>query len=1020
MSDLKPQTTSTELIQINAQPDSASERFWRSLEEREGNGAFHQTAAKEFPQGRVPNTGKPSGLNRRDLLKLMGASAGLAGLTACTKLPPEKIVPYVRQPEEFVPGIPVFYATAMPFVGVGRGLLVESHMGRPTKVEGNPGHSSSLGATDVFGQASILTLYDPDRSQVPSHFGKVASWEQFIEDLGDHLVDERSTGGKGLRILTGTITSPTLAEQIQGLLGDFPGAHWHQYEPCGRDAAREGARLAFGQYLNAVYRLDKADVVVSLDSNFMFGEPGSIRYARDFADRRRVVNPGATSNRLYVAESTPTITGSLADHRIQVRSGAIEGLARALAAAVGASGAGSAEAPAGVSADWLAAVANDLKAHRGGSLVVTGDHQSPAVHALVHAINQALGNAGQTVVYTAAIEASPVNETASLKDLVSAMDSGQVRTLILMGVNPVYNAPADVPFLAAMQKVDFRIHLGLFHDETAAQCHWQIPEAHYLEAWGDVRCFDGTASVVQPLIAPLYGGKSALEIVAVLRGQTYASGHDMVRDYWQRQSPGGRGANGSANFEDFWETSLNNGWIEGTAFPAKQVSLNAGAIPAASAASTEGLELVLRPSTSLWDGSFSSNAWLQELPQPFSKLTWDNALLVSPGTATQLGLKREDVVKLQVDGREVSAPVFILPGQAASSLALYLGYGRTQAGSTGSGVGVNAYAIRTSQAPWIITGVQLAKTGAKYHLVTTQNNHLIEQNGQRAEEESDAAFDRRVVRVGTLDEYRSNPGFAQDPPEMNTEAPSLYPNYYEYTQQTYSWGMSIDLNTCIGCNACVIACYAENNIAVVGKDEVDNGRDMQWIRVDTYFRGDLENPESYNEIVLCQHCENAPCEYVCPVGATVHSPEGLNVMVYNRCVGTRYCSNNCPYKVRRFNFKLYSDWETPSLFPLRNPDVTVRSRGVMEKCTYCLQRIMEAKIKAEREDRVVKDGEILTACQQTCPTQAIVFGNMNDHDGKVAKLKAQPRDYGLLRDLNTRPHTTYLARLKNPNPEIKG
>jgi MoCo/4Fe-4S cofactor protein with predicted Tat translocation signal len=1017
MKDLKPQDAPTDLVQIAAQPGSARARFWRSVEEWEGDGAVEKAAAKEFPRGRVPNTG-PGGLNRRDLLKIMGASAGLAGLTACTKLPPERIVPYVRQPEEFVPGIPLFYATAMPFGGVGRGLLVESHMGRPTKVEGNPDHSSSLGGTDVFGQASVLTLYDPDRSQTPSHFGKVASWEQFIEDLGNHLVDERSTGGKGLRILTGTITSPTLADQIQSLLNEFPGARWHQYEPCGRDAAREGSRLAFGQYASSVYRLDKAEVVLSLDSDFMFGEPGSLRYARDFAGRRRMTDPSGSSNRLYAVESTPSVTGSLADHRLQLRSSAVEGLARALASAVGVGGGGSSEPPTGVPADWIAAVANDLKAHRGASLVVTGDRQPAAVHALVHAMNQALGNAGQTVVYTAPLEANPTDETKSLKDLVTAMDAGQVRTLILMGVNPIYNAPADVPFLAAMQKVDFRVHLGLFIDETAAQCHWQIPEAHYLEAWGDVRCYDGTVSIIQPLIAPLYGGRSALEMLAILRGQTYASAHDMVRDYWQREAVAGRVTAGGAGFENFWETSLNNGWVEGTAFAPKQAAANAGAIPASSAAIAEGLELVLLPSPSLWDGSLASNAWLQELPQPFTKLTWDNALLISPGTAAQLGLKREDVVKVQVEGREISAPVFTLPGQATNSLTLHLGYGRTLAGAVGTGVGANAYSIRTSLAPWIITGVRLAKTNATYHLVTTQNNHLIEQNGQRSEEESDAAFDRRVVRVGTLDEYRSNPEFAQDPPDMTTEAESLYPPY-DYSQG-YSWGMSIDLNTCIGCNACVVACYAENNIAVVGKDEVDNGRDMQWIRVDTYFRGDLENPEAYNEIMLCQHCENAPCEYVCPVGATVHSPEGLNLMVYNRCVGTRYCSNNCPYKVRRFNFKLYSDWETPSFYPLRNPDVTVRSRGVMEKCTYCVQRIMETKIKAEREDRVVEDGEILTACQQTCPTEAIVFGNLNDPNSKVTKLKAQRRDYGLLRDLNTRPRTTYLARLKNPNPEIKG
>ncbi len=1020
MNEAKKEMSASKLVQIGPKPEGTQKRFWRSLDEFEGAPAYQKGLKYEYPEGRVPKalTGG-GGLTRRDILKLMGASAGLAGATACTKLPTEKIVPYVRQPEEFVPGIPVFFATAMPFMGVGSGMLVESHLGRPTKVEGNPGHPSSLGSMNLFGQASVLTLYDPDRSQVPSHFGRVATWEEFIAELGDHLADERSTGGTGLRILTGTISSPTLADQIQGLLKDFPRAIWHQYEPCGRDSVREGSRLAFGQYTNSVYHLEKADVILSLDSDFMFAEPGSVRYARDFASRRRMPDPGARTNRLYVAESGPSITGSLADHRLQVRSCDVEALARAIAAAVGVAGAGSSNPPAGVPADWINAVANDLKAHRGASLVVTGDIQPPAVHAVVHAMNEALGSADQTVTYTVPVEANATDETKSLKELVAAMDSGSVRTLIVMGVNPVYSAPADVPFLAAMQKVNFRVHLGIFHDETAAQCQWHIPEAHYLEAWGDVRGHDGTVSVVQPLISPLYGGKSMLEMVAILRGQTYASGHDMVRDYWQNQATAAH-LPVAGNFEDFWETSLNNGTIAGTAYPARAGGAKAGAIPAAGSPAPEGMELVLRPSPSVWDGSWASNAWLQELPQPFSKLTWDNALLVNPANATQLGVKQADIVKVRVDGREIAAPVFVLPGQAANSLTLHLGYGRTVGAGSGTNVGANAYEIRTSEVPWIITGVSVVKTSETHHLVTTQNSHLIEQQGRYVDdEESEQAFDRQVVRVGTIEDFRRNPDFAQDPPEMSTRAPSLYPDYYDY-RKGYQWGMSIDLNTCIGCNACVVACYAENNIAVVGKDEVDNGRDMQWIRVDTYYRGDINDPEMYNEPVTCMHCENAPCEYVCPVGATMHDDEGLNLMIYNRCVGTRYCSNNCPYKVRRFNFKLYSDWTTPSLFPLRNPDVTVRSRGVMEKCTYCVQRIRETEIIAEREERTINDGEILTACQQTCPTKAIVFGDINDLNSDVRKLKAQTRQFGLLRELNTRPRTTYLARLRNPNPEIKG
>jgi molybdopterin-containing oxidoreductase family iron-sulfur binding subunit len=523
-------------------------------------------------------------------------------------------------------------------------------------------------------------------------------------------------------------------------------------------------------------------------------------------------------------------------------------------------------------------------------------------------------------------------------------------------------------------------------------------------------------SIIQPLIAPLYNGKSAHELLAVLQGQPDRSGYTIVRDYWRNHPPIGQLA--TSNFEVWWETSLNDGVIAGTELAGKSVSVKEGFTAAAPVPDVEsGLEVAFRPDASVWDGRFANNGWLQELPRPFTKLTWDNAALVSPATSERLGLSREDVVRLTFEGRELQAPILIVPGHADDSITLHLGYGRRRAGRVGSGVGVNAYTIRPSDKPWSGLGLQIQKTGDHHHLVTTQDSHLINEKGQKVEEESQSAFKRDLVRVATLEEFRKDPNFAADPPEETTKATSLYPPY-DY-KEGYQWGLSIDLNSCIGCNACIVACYAENNIPVVGSTQVDNGRDMAWIRVDTYYRGSLDNPETYNEVVMCMQCENAPCEYVCPVGATVHSPEGLNLMVYNRCVGTRYCSNNCPYKVRRFNFLLFSDWTTPSLYALRNPDVSVRSRGVMEKCTYCVQRIQEVKIKAEREDRIIRDGEIVTACQQTCPTQAIVFGNINDPDTQVSKLKAQSRQYGLLRDLNTRPRTTYLARLRNPNPAIK-
>lgn len=996
-----------DLVQIQAKLEQAPEkRFWRGLEELAGTPEYRDFLECEFPHD--PRQDE-KGVSRRDTLKLMAASAALAGLTACTKLPTEKIVPYAQQrPENFVPGKPLFYATAMPLGGYATGLLVESHMGRPTKVEGNPNHPASLGAADVFAQASVLTLYDPDRAQVVIYNGRIGSWSTFLTSVEQYRADLLRRKGAGLRILTGTVTSPTLADQIKSLLAQFPQAKWHQYEPCSRDTAREGAKQAFGEYVNTVYHFDQADVVVSLDADFLCSGPGALRYAHDFSAKRRVTGPQSAMNRLYVVESTPTSTGAMADHRLPLRASEVEAFARALAEGLGFK-TGAAAAPARVPADWIPALVRDLEKHRGACIVMAGEQQPPIVHALAHAMNDVLASVGKTVTYTSPVEVNPVNQTASLRELVADIQAGQVDTLVILGVNPVYSAPVDLHFAEHLLRVRARIHLSLYDDETAELCHWHVPEAHYLEAWSDARAYDGTVSIMQPLISPLYDGKSAHEILAVLAGQEGLSGHDIVRDYWQRQKPG-------ADCEPFWQRSLNDGVAAGTALPAKPVKLSGTfATQAAKAGGSQGagMEIVLRPDPTVWDGSFANNGWLQELPKPLTKLTWDNAALVSPATALKLGVVNGDVLKLRSREQEVDAPVWITPGQADDSLTVHLGYGRRRAGRVGTGVGFNAYKLRASERPWI-SSVEQQKTGGNYPLVSTQHHHIMGKEGEQVEEESVAARLRSLVRVATLEKFRQEPDFARE--ESGEKAPSLYPGY-KYDGN--AWGMAIDLNSCIGCNACVVACQSENNIPVVGKDQVARGREMHWIRVDTYFHGGLKNPETYNEVVLCMQCENAPCEYVCPVAATVHSPEGLNEMVYNRCVGTRYCSNNCPYKVRRFNFKLYADWTTPSLEALRNPDVTVRSRGVMEKCTYCIQRINTAKIAAEKEDREVRDGEILTACQQTCPTQAIVFGNINDRNSRVAKLKAQSRNYGLLTDLNTRPRTTYLAKLRNPNPEIK-
>ena len=1037
--------TEPDLVSIRTQSEEAHARkFWKEvarLAETEPYKRFLNNAFRR--DGEAPR----GGISRRDLFKLLGASVGLAGLTACTKLPIERIVPYVNPPEEFKPGEPLFFATSMPWAGVAQGVLAWSFMGRPTKIEGNNEHPGSMGRANVFMQGSVLDLYDPDRAQVVSHDGNVGDWNDFLV-----LVDELRTAhlrnqGAGLRFLTGTMTSPSLGDQINDLLRQFPQARWCQFEAVSRDNAREGARTAFGGYVETVYRFDQADVVVSLDSDFLFALPGSVRYARDFANKRRVNDPQSSMNRLYAVEAVPTITGAQADHRLRLRSSQVEAFARALASALGVSFAAANQgAPSGVPAEWLSALVRDLQQHQGSSLIVAGDSQPPSVHALAHAMNEALRNVGKTLVYTAPIEVNPVNQTASFRQLVSEMEAGQVQTLIILGGNPAYSAPADIPFAQNLAKVSQRIYWGLFSDETAVLCNWHVPAAHYLESWGDLRAYDGTISMMQPLIAPLYDGKSAHELLTLFQGQPGRSGHTVVHDYWRSQQP----KLSAQDFEVQWETWLEKGVISGTALPLKAVTLQKNLSVPASSPNPEpsALELIFMPDPTIWDGAFSNNGWLQELPKPFSKLTWDNAVMVSPATAERLRHTMESVhaappptglnirfwfnlgpaerlenelVEVNYRGRKVLGALVVMPGQADDCVAVTLGYGRSRAGRFGSETGFNAYALRTADDPWFSPGVQLKSTGQTYPLAATQYHYAIETHGHAIAEEGVAAFRRDLMRVAGIDEYRKNPDFAKDAQEMTTEAPSLYPalpSPYDL-KKAPQWGMSIDLTACIGCNACIIACQAENNIPVVGKDQTSRGRYMHWIRVDTYYRGGLEDPEIYNEVLPCMQCENAPCEYVCPVGATVTGPEGINEQIYNRCVGTRYCSNNCPWKVRRFNFYRYSDWTTPSFYALQNPWVTVRSRGVMEKCTYCIQRIRHYEIKAEEAGRKLRDGEILTACQQTCPTDAIVFGDILDPNSRVSKLKAQARNYGLLEELNTRPRTTYLAKLWNPNPEIK-
>ncbi len=882
--------------------------FWRSLEEVATTDVFRDYVEHEFPEG--ADTWE-DGRSRREFLKLMAASLAFGGFAACTRQPVEKLVPYVRAPEEIVPGKPLYYASALSHRGYATGVLVESHSGRPTKVEGNPDHPATHGATDAITQASILTLYDPDRSHVVQRGGQVSTWDNFVNAIAVERARFSTQGESGLRILTETVTSPTLAGQLDSVLEAFPGAKWLVYEPFGRDPVREGARRAFGEDVDVVYRVDRADVIVALDADFLSSGSAHLVHAKAFADRRRVSENGNRMNWLYAIESTPTNTGSVADHRLPLKPAAIVAFARELAFHVGVDTSRGDDAGR---ADWVGAIAGDLKAHRGRCLVLPGDEMPPEVHALAHAMNEALGNNGSTFDVIDPVEARTESGRDALAELVEDANAGLMTHLLMLGGNPVYTAPGDVDFAAALERIPFRAHLGSYFNETSRLSHWHVPEAHPLETWGDARAFDGTASIVQPLIEPLYGGRSSHEVVSVLLGEAGKSSYDTVRAGWSARMGSG--------FEKTWRRSLHDGVVAGTRSCAKRIKARTS-VAAGTTKEGKGLRLSVRPDSAVWDGRYANNGWLQELPRPMTRLTWDNVLLVSPRTAETLALSNGDVVRAAVGEASVEAPVWVQPGQADEVLVAHAGFGRKHAGRVGTGVGFNAMPMIGAAGV-----VRLEKVGRRVELACTQDHHSME--------------GRAIVRTADLQRYQVDPHAPHEHAHAFGEEMTLYDNE-THRHEGYAWGMTIDLNACTGCSACTLACQSENNIPVVGSKEVSRGREMHWIRVDRYYRGGLDEPEVLHQPVPCMHCENAPCEVVCPVNATVHSREGLNDMVYNRCVGTRYCSNNCPYKVRRFNFFHYSDDETESLKLMRNPDVTVRARGVMEKCTFCVQRINHAR-----------------------------------------------------------------------------
>ncbi|MEF3274173.1 MAG: TAT-variant-translocated molybdopterin oxidoreductase [Chloroflexus sp.] len=1035
MSENNLHPAAPEIDAVRAQLQQAQDKqFWRSLDQLVDTPDFRELIAREFPQS-ASELDDP--VSRRTFLKLMGASLALAGLSGCTfaiKQPQEKVAPFARAPRDQTPGIPNFYATAVTLDGFALGVTVKSREGRPVKIEGNPAHPASLGATDAFTQAELLGLYDPDRPKTVRRQGLLSTWETFITAIGETLQVQRALQGQGMRLLTPTITSPTLRAQIAELLSNFPAARWIQFDPVGRSNTYAGAALAFGAPYEPRYNFAAADVVLALDADFVSEGPGRVRYARDLMQRRRVRAKTDSMSRLYVAEPVFSPTGAIADHRLAVQAGLIGQIAAAVANELGVSAVAPATGLNEAQRQWVAAVAADLRRAGKQAVVVVGEAQPPVVHAIAHAINLQLGAVGTTVEYTEPV-AQPTDPQA-LASLVNDLRAGSVELLVIIDSNPVFTAPADLNFVEAMRQARQIVVLNPYEDETAALATWFIPLTHPLESWSDARAYDGTASIVQPLIRPLYSARSAHELLAVLNGNIGATDYDLVRSYWQQQT----GLDDAA-FDDFFKRALSTGVIEGSRFEPGPVTLVAG-LELQAPAPAGDLELIFRPDPAIWDGRFANNGWLQELPRPMTKLTWDNAALVSPRTAIRLLGLPFDPASLAAPGRareralerltsengrmiEVSTPVgslrlpiWIVPGHADGTITVTLGYGRTQGGRVAEGAGFNTYRLRQSTNPWLVTGINVAATKERYLLVSTQDHWTLE--------------GRDVVRAGEFARFKEDPKYIAK--EVYTEkygSPEKKPKYqsllsgslpgYDYSVG-YQWGMVIDLTACIGCNACVVACQAENNIPIVGKQEVARGREMHWIRIDRYYAGeDLDNPEAYMMPMTCAHCEQAPCELVCPVAATVHDAEGLNNMVYNRCVGTKYCSNNCPFKVRRFNFLQYSDLTSESLKLMRNPEVTVRNRGVMEKCSYCVQRISAARIRAKVEgNRSIYDGEVVTACQQVCPTEAIIFGNINDPNSQVAQLKQQPHNYTVFDELNLKPRTSYLARVRNPSEGLDG
>ncbi|MEO9188999.1 MAG: TAT-variant-translocated molybdopterin oxidoreductase [Acetobacteraceae bacterium] len=952
----------------------SASRQWRSLAELENDPAFIEHAIQEFPSLREALAAPQK---RRRVLRLLAAALATGGLAGCyAGEPGGHLIPAVRNPPNIIPGLPNRYATAHVLGGHALGTVVTHQMGRPIKVEGNPYHPSSLGATDPYAQAEVLGFYDPDRAMLISNNGTAASRQALLAALVSAQGVIAATSGAGFRILTGATSSPTTERLMARILAAYPEARWHVWEPVNRDNAMRGTALAYGKPMDVVARLDAADIILGLDSDLLGGAPGWVRYARDFASRR---NPTRTKtmSRIYAAEPSPTLLGSIADHRFVAGPAEMAAAVTALAGAV--LHGTSTEAPR-----WVGPVAADLKAHHGRAFIHAGPGQPAETHALVAAMNEALGGRGATYDVIDPLLAP----AASLDALIADMQAGHVSTLLMIDTNPVFTALGTHDFAAALRAVKFSVALAKAPDETAALATWTVPMAHDWETWGDARGHDGTATIMQPMALPLYDGMSAAEIITRFIGETPGTDLATVQDTWRDQF--------GTSFDTAWRQALVDGVVAGTASTPSDVALSGSAGAITPPAPPAGLRLLFRPDPRLHDGRYANNPWLQELPEPLTKLTWDNPLLISPDLARRIKLRAGDKVNLRTSAGAITMAVWVQPGQAPDVMLAWVGNGRHVTGAVGTDIGWDVYPLTGGDG-----SATIEKAKGSVELASTDHHNLLDYGTATVD---------TIVRHASLDEFAKNPRFAKEAP-----TPELY---WRKPPGPVAWAMSVDLNSCIGCNACVIACQAENNVPTVGKEEVLREREMHWLRIDRYYEGTPEAPDSFFQPMLCMHCEKAPCELVCPVGATVHDSEGLNVMVYNRCVGTRFCSNNCPYKVRRFNFFDFAGEDNRPAVSW-NPDVSVRARGVMEKCSYCLQRISEARITADKENRRVHPQEVVTACQAACPTQAFTFGDVAQPASDVAKRKASPLDYALLEDQHTHPRTTYEALVRNPNPAIK-